>query len=556
MSWRSTALALSSALELAAQTVRGRVVDADGKGVAGVEVTYAWCVSPPRFEPPTRPTLSDAEGWFPITWAKPHPYAVVGFTAGREAGFAVVAQPGAEQVVCELRPTVRWRARLQCSALGLSKVGEATYVRDEGGTVNVGYVLEQEGGDLDLLLPAGKWLLCGNGGRYGELARLRLPVVLDGAKREVATMVDIPAAPWAMLQGHAFPEWQVKPARASDPAAKIGDFQGRWLLVAFLDHETLDLYSVLPRLVEVHEEESLRETLATVAVFWRAASFVDVARRIAAWEPRHGPMPMPLPVLIDDGGATAAQLGIDVSPTLLLVQPDGRLWGLATVDEAIAAARGELPMRPPRRPRAAAPAEPDEEWDALPVRDGFRPLLADRLDVRELLRSRACNWLDGYLPRSKRRELGGLLAEAEVPRLWQAYMQAVGEAVQAGIADGSIVPATEELLTADERATLRRRAGDDPAARRDWAERLLRGRRPALRWTHSGGTTYFWSPDELTVVHPQRDAWRRAFDARNRRVLDWFRDAGVLPPIERAIVEHRLRAWCDGAHGRTAPGGG
>ncbi|MHC4861850.1 MAG: peroxiredoxin family protein [Planctomycetota bacterium] len=84
----------------------------------------------------------------------------------------------------------------------------------------------------------------------------------------------------------------------------------------------------MPRLIALYEKHrDLRDRFEILAISnSEVASLAELDERTARIRARHwGGKPLPFPLLLDDEGLTAAEFGVSMFPTFMLVDPDGKV---------------------------------------------------------------------------------------------------------------------------------------------------------------------------------------------------------------------------------------
>lgn len=248
--------------------IKGRVVDADGRPVAGATIATNWNLRG-RVEPssgsgrdPNRKTegrlyrldgdrvtpvnapawefgrgvTTDAagrfEGLFPI---RSEVVALMTYSSDHRMAACLALDPKRtlDQVTIILQPAVRVRAKFSCNQLGRDAVVpiDYLYLRSEPIRSMLGNCVSRQG-TMDVLLPPGAFELK----LYGaDLDRIYEPfdVPSGGTDLDLGT-VDISASFFALYRGKPLPEWNVTAARGVPlDQASIASFRGKWLLVEF-----------------------------------------------------------------------------------------------------------------------------------------------------------------------------------------------------------------------------------------------------------------------------------------------------------------------------------
>ena len=258
-----TAHALAAALLLAGASaqerdrwhaVSGRVVDAQGQPVAGVEIARTWTfreVQGRKTASPSREILESTRSGNRLTVTKQQELRSdeSGRFAGRfefytdRLGLMALTPDQRMAAVVELardarhdalevtlEPTVHVHGRVTCSEIGRAAAWtNAMFSTRHGQRVAS---CDSRAAEIDLRLPPGRYSLH----VYGtDLRGLSRPVEIGAEKPEHDLgEIDVPAEYFALNVGKQLPEWHVTAARGVPlQQSRLADFRGRWLLVEF-----------------------------------------------------------------------------------------------------------------------------------------------------------------------------------------------------------------------------------------------------------------------------------------------------------------------------------
>jgi 5-hydroxyisourate hydrolase-like protein (transthyretin family) len=226
-------LLFSETLQAADGSVSGRVLDAGGQPVAGVDVARFWSCSKDRMTAFYKAT-TDADGRFSLKADNSdHGVALLAFDADQQRGaLAVVSSnaPGAP-LVMRLGPLVTVRGQFTCAELGEPVGWCNAYFSLTNPDVRLVQSPSPEA-TFFAKLPPGDYKIHGYGGESvnGITTNLSLTAVqpiVDMGK------IDLQATPIGRAYGKAAPPWHVTEARGLPKNVQIADLRGKWVLVEF-----------------------------------------------------------------------------------------------------------------------------------------------------------------------------------------------------------------------------------------------------------------------------------------------------------------------------------
>ena len=360
--------------------VSGRVVDQEGRPVAGATVDDFWRANGPGRDAegkafdlsveanvrriwghlgemePTRekPGLTDADGRFRLE-IHGRSHALMALDRERRRGGLAILPKGRESEPVEIRlePLIRVRGEIEGPGVGERPGWSHVYTLlpddptrplDSTRLVSCGSFEAR----FEMALPPGRYLLNGYNEAFdGQLvpdARVDLtgdtPEVNLGVLR--LSKVEVPSTSverakaegnWIdrrQLFGKGAPRWGFKDARGVAKGAQPEDFRGKWVLIYFWGfHCAPCLGEGLPELMTVYREnEARRDRFEILAVCvdhdGDLASMADVDRRLAPIiENVWGGVALPFPVALDDRDSTWGRHGMEtLGPAL--IDPEGR----------------------------------------------------------------------------------------------------------------------------------------------------------------------------------------------------------------------------------------
>jgi hypothetical protein len=208
--------------------VTGRVVDAAGKPVVGVDVATLWNAENDRMTP-YKGATTDADGRFTLS-TYPHLEALLALDKGRKAGGLVLLDVKAadKPVEIKLAPLVYVHGQFFCKEL--NKRPPWTNVYMTAGRARFLYCISQEA-KFSFRLPPGTYKFDG----YGtDVQDLKKDITLTADKPDVDLgTLDLPATIIARHVGKAPPPLHVTDARGLKKGVQLADLKGKWVLIEF-----------------------------------------------------------------------------------------------------------------------------------------------------------------------------------------------------------------------------------------------------------------------------------------------------------------------------------
>lgn len=211
--------------------VNGRVVDAEGKPVAGVKIGTNWNVDRQGEMNPYKGVYSDKEGRFSLAttfFGRKQALLALDFD-GKSGALLVLDQKGAAKPVeLKLGPLVHVHGQFFCKELDKKPVWTMVYMMS-GDARFLG--CSSDDASFSFHLPPGKYNFWGYG---SDIQSLKKDITLSADKPDFDMgTLDFPATIIARHKGKAPPKWHVTDARGVKKEVKIADFKGKWVLLEF-----------------------------------------------------------------------------------------------------------------------------------------------------------------------------------------------------------------------------------------------------------------------------------------------------------------------------------
>jgi thiol-disulfide isomerase/thioredoxin len=311
--------------------VSGRVVDADGRPVAGADVAATWLADVDQPLRPIAGVKTDAQGRFSLERpAIPGDQAVMAIAPDGASGGAAVASekgPGGPLAI-RLGPMAEVRGRFTCSESGEPPVGTNLYLSLKPGKNRL-IAHRSRGSEFALKAPVGEYDLVGHGS-FADFEIANRAVAVRAGVNDLEA-IDLKLKPLARLYGKPMPAWSITDARGlpQGKSTALADFKGKWVVLDFWGYWCHPCVGVsLPSWVQFAADHEADRDKFVVLAFHdpQAESFADLDAKLApvvksSW----GGKPLPFPILLDSTGATVERLGVERFPTALLIDPEGRL---------------------------------------------------------------------------------------------------------------------------------------------------------------------------------------------------------------------------------------
>lgn len=230
-----------AALPAAAQeiTLRGKIVDVDGKPAAGIEVANFWIGKRDFLGFGKGITMTahgsavtDSDGKFAVKvpgWLTEP--ALLAVSADRKTGAmaSVKAKETTDVPTMTLKPLVKVTGNFDSKELGHKPPWTNVYIN----TMQSSRLVQSDSrrADFAFLLPPGKYKFDGYGSDV-KSARREIEVPADKPELDLGT-IDLPATEIAKHVGKAPPAWHVTDARGAKKEVTLADYKGKWVMIEF-----------------------------------------------------------------------------------------------------------------------------------------------------------------------------------------------------------------------------------------------------------------------------------------------------------------------------------
>ncbi len=211
--------------------VNGRVVDAEGKPVAGVKIGTNWNVDRQGEMNPYKGVYSGKEGRFSLTttfFGRKQALLALDFD-GKSGALLVLDEKGAAKPVeLKLGPLVHVHGQFFCKELEKKPTWTMVYMMS-GAARFLG--CSSDDASFSFHLPPGKYNFWGYGSDSRDLKK-DITLSADKPDFDMGTL-DMEATIIARHKGKAPPKWHVTDARGVKKEVKTSDFKGKWVLLEF-----------------------------------------------------------------------------------------------------------------------------------------------------------------------------------------------------------------------------------------------------------------------------------------------------------------------------------
>jgi len=320
----------------------GRVVDAAGKPVAGVEVAPHWGV--PREggkQSGLGAAKTDADGKFVVKVNfDGKDVGIMAIDSERKTGgLAIVARKAVmEPVEIRLGPVVRVHGKFDSKALGRPPIWMYVYVNLLPGKMYMNLAqIPSHNAEFSVFLPVGKYEFYMYGGDVNDIKKV-VETRADQPDLDLGT-IDLAATVLAKHKGKTPPPWTIADARGVPKTVSLDDYKGKWVLIDFWGYWCGPCVLQLGEMIDFYEDHSADldkfEIIAfhdgTVKDFAEMDAKTEHTRK-TLWQGRSLPFPIVLDAQSGEHGATVGRYEIKTFPTSLLIDPTGKLVGEATLE--------------------------------------------------------------------------------------------------------------------------------------------------------------------------------------------------------------------------------
>jgi thiol-disulfide isomerase/thioredoxin len=324
-----------------AKEIRGRVVDEEGRPLAGITLSTHWIQQEDKpirgFEGVAK---TDDQGRFQVDlkfyYGRSESLCALDLDKKR-GGLAVVGpKTPDEPITIKAGPLIHLHGKYVCKELGTPVGWTNTMFMSMPEKWRVCENMTAKG-EFSVFLPAGDYSLQGYGGT--DVAGHRRELTLRADKTDVDLgQIDLVASEIAKLKGKSAPTLHPTDTRGVSKSVQIADYKGKWVAMEFWGHWCGPCVGhAIPRMMEIyddHQDERGKYVVLTVHSAIGGKDFAEVDEKLVPvirdiW----GGRMLPFPILLDSEGTIQKTFGVAHWPTTLLFDPEGKLVGEIQPDD-------------------------------------------------------------------------------------------------------------------------------------------------------------------------------------------------------------------------------
>jgi hypothetical protein len=307
--------------------ITGQVIDSDGKPVAEADVAVWWNANSGKMQP-FRGVKTDKDGNFSLSAEGAFGNPILVLDKERKTGAVKLWKAESPTLNFQLGPLVKVHGSVFSKELNKLPSWITVSIRlNYFPYPRVAECRPKEKGFV-FSLPAGEYTLSVEG---SDVEELRKSFIVSEEKPDL-DLKEVNLVPTALtrLNGRPAPAWTITAARRAKKDIKLSDLKGKWVLIVFWAAGFVTTTNFeLPNLVDLYEGRAKDRDKFEIIAFHDPSvkDFKGLDERLQVAKEWYWRRDLPFPVLLDSTGQTLKDFGIRGLPTMLLIDPENKVFG-------------------------------------------------------------------------------------------------------------------------------------------------------------------------------------------------------------------------------------